>query len=77
MFFRGLIHFLNEKKMNKILFLFFIFELNKAIPLEEFVFDDTDLNVVRYDLIRTVKENLITKYYLNLTTCTWFESKRN
>lgn len=60
--------------MKKILFLLCIIGLNEAIPLEDFVFDDSDLNIRGYTLIKIIRENLLTKYYLNLTTCAWFES---
>ncbi|RNA33140.1 autocrine proliferation repressor A-like [Brachionus plicatilis] len=59
--------------MKEILILVLIFGLNEATPLEDFVFDDTDLNVVRYDQVKIVKENFLSKYHINLTTCSWFE----
>lgn len=61
--------------MKKILFLLCFIGLNEAIPLEDFVNNDTDLNIRGYTLINTMRENLLTKYYLNLTTFAWFESK--
>ena len=55
-------------------FLLFLFvDEQMASSLEQFVNDDSDKDVVGYELIETSKQTGHTRYVLNATTLRWFD----
>jgi len=44
-------------------------------PLEKFVFDDSDLDYVNYEVLSVSNTSTFTTYKLNATTLKWFDGK--